>query len=103
MSLFVGNLPEDMRTSELKDLFYKYGKITFCQMKSGFGFVDFDDSRDAEDAIRDLDNITYRGDRIRVEWTRGRGPPRGSSVNSCQQASSTHFRNFIVVNTLQKC
>jgi RNA recognition motif-containing protein len=78
MSLYIGNLPSDMRTHELEDIFKKYGKITFCESKigRGFGFVDFADRRDAEEAIRKCDGMEIAGGRIRVEWARTprRGP-----------------------------
>lgn len=38
----------------------------------GFAFVYMEDERDAEDAIRRLDNIEFgrKGRRLRVEWTK---------------------------------
>ena len=40
----------------------------------------FDDERDAEDAMRDLNNTTLVGSRIHIEWAKssGRGPGRRS-------------------------
>jgi hypothetical protein len=35
-------------------MFYKYGRIIRCDVKVGFGFVEYEDRRDAEDAVRDL-------------------------------------------------
>jgi len=77
MSLFVGRLSSDARSRDLEDLFYKFGKITRCDVKrGGFGFVEFEDKRDAEDAIKELDGATLLGRRIAVEWAKG--PRRGS-------------------------
>ena len=55
--LYVGNLPLDIREREIDDLFYKYGRIVDIDIKAGarapaFAFISFDDSRDADDAIR---------------------------------------------------
>ena len=55
--LYIGNLPLDIRERELDDLFYKYGRIVDIDIKSqsrppAFAFISFDDSRDADDAIR---------------------------------------------------
>ena len=55
--LYIGNLPMDIREREIDDLFYKYGRIVDIDIKStsrppAFAFISFDDSRDAEDAIR---------------------------------------------------
>lgn len=49
-----GRLPLDCRPRDLEDMFYKYGRIIRCDVKVGFGFVEYEDRRDAEDAIRDL-------------------------------------------------
>jgi len=81
MSLFVGRLSSDTRPRDLEELFYKFGKITRCDVKrGGFGFVEFDDKRDAEDAIRELDGATLLGRHIAVEWAKG--PRRGSDSSS---------------------
>lgn len=39
---------------------------------SGFAFVEFEDSRDAEDAVRALDGTKISGSKIRVEMSSGR-------------------------------
>lgn len=43
--IFVGNLPPDVRTRDLEDLFYKFGKIAFIDLKTRrgppFAFVEF--------------------------------------------------------------
>jgi len=55
-------------------------------VKSGhrpvFAFVEFEDARDAEDAVKSRDGYNYDGYRIRVEFTRGVGPrgPGGRPV-----------------------
>jgi RNA recognition motif-containing protein len=41
-------------------------------MKQGFAFVDYEDERDADDAVRDMDGVELDGSRIRVELARGR-------------------------------
>ena len=33
--LFVGRLPRGSRSRELEDVFYKYGKMTRCDVKQG--------------------------------------------------------------------
>lgn len=47
--IYVGNLPPDVRTKDIEDLFYKFGKITFIDLKNRrgppFSFVEFDDAR----------------------------------------------------------
>ncbi len=47
--IYVGNLPPDIRTKDIEDIFYKYGKIVFIDIKNRQGppyaFVEFDDPR----------------------------------------------------------
>ncbi|KAF7138614.1 hypothetical protein RHSIM_Rhsim07G0190000 [Rhododendron simsii] len=79
--LYVGNLPGDIREREVEDLFYKYGHIVEIDLKipprpPGYAFVEFEDYRDAEDAIRGRDGYDFDGHRLRVEYAHG---GRGSS------------------------
>ncbi|XP_077533702.1 splicing factor 2 [Haemaphysalis longicornis] len=80
--IYVGNLPPDIRSKDIEDLFYKFGKITFIDLKNRrgppFAFVEFDDPRDAEDAVHARDGYDYDGYRLRVEFPRGSAPGRGS-------------------------
>ncbi|XP_003739725.1 serine/arginine-rich splicing factor 1B [Galendromus occidentalis] len=85
--VYVGNLPPDIRTKDIEDLFHKYGKITFIDLKNRrgppFAFVEFEDPRDAEDAVSARDGYDYDGYKLRVEFPRGNsarprgGPSRG--------------------------
>eukprot|EP00919_Chromeraceae_sp_WS-2016_P035644 GHVR01084551.1.p1 GENE.GHVR01084551.1~~GHVR01084551.1.p1 ORF type:complete len:337 (+),score=49.82 GHVR01084551.1:19-1029(+) len=71
--VFVGNLPEDVSKREIEDLFQKYGKIRGVTIKrnrnggSSFAFVNFDDIREAEDAVRGRDGVRFDSHRLRVE------------------------------------
>lgn len=75
--LYIGNLSRHCRTSDVEYLFGKYGRIVDIELKSDFGFVEFDDSRDADDAIYELDGYRLEGSRITVERARSRGPRGG--------------------------
>lgn len=80
--IYVGNLPPDIRSNDIEDLFYKYGKITYIDLKNTrgppFAFVEFEDPRDAEDAVHARDGYDYDGYKLRVEFPRGNGPRRGT-------------------------
>ncbi|KAF4077680.1 hypothetical protein AMELA_G00210690 [Ameiurus melas] len=81
--IYVGNLPPDIRTKDVEDVFYKYGAIRDIDLKNRrggppFAFVEFEDPRDAEDAVYGRDGYDYDGYRLRVEFPRsGRGGGRG--------------------------
>ncbi|KAE8672124.1 Serine/arginine-rich splicing factor RS31 [Hibiscus syriacus] len=98
--VFVGNFEFETRQSELERLFSKYGRIERVDMKSGFAFVYFEDERDAEDAIRGLDNKPFGYDRRRlsVEWAKGeRGRHRDGSKSTTNQRPTKTLRNFAFV------
>ncbi len=53
--LFLGGLSKDTRRSDLEEVFGKYGRIIRCDIKyvngyagTAYGFVGYDDDRDAE-------------------------------------------------------
>ncbi|EDW97332.1 serine/arginine-rich splicing factor 1B [Drosophila yakuba] len=85
--IYVGNLPPDIRTKDIQDLFHKFGKVTFVDLKNRrgppFAFVEFEDARDADDAVKARDGYDYDGYRLRVEFPRGGGPGsyRGGNRN----------------------
>eukprot|EP00262_Sarcandra_glabra_P013342 TRINITY_DN3673_c0_g1_i2.p1 TRINITY_DN3673_c0_g1~~TRINITY_DN3673_c0_g1_i2.p1 ORF type:complete len:288 (+),score=19.09 TRINITY_DN3673_c0_g1_i2:102-965(+) len=91
-TLYVGNLPGDIREREVEDLFYKYGPIVDIDLKipprpPGYAFVEFEEARDAEDAIRGRDGYNYDGHRLRVELAHG-GRAQSSSIDRYTSYSS---------------
>lgn len=57
-------------------LYYRYGKIKDIDLKNParpprFGFITFESSLDAEDAVRGRDGYNYDGYRLRCEHARG--------------------------------
>ncbi|XP_058210019.1 serine/arginine-rich-splicing factor SR34-like isoform X4 [Rhododendron vialii] len=91
-TLYVGNLPGDTREREVEDLFYKYGPIAHIDLKipprpPGYAFVEFEESRDAEDAIRGRDGYDFDGNRLRVELAHG-GRGHSSSIDHYSSHSS---------------
>uniref|UniRef100_A0A7N0UGY2 RRM domain-containing protein n=1 Tax=Kalanchoe fedtschenkoi TaxID=63787 RepID=A0A7N0UGY2_KALFE len=91
-TLYVGNLPGDVREREVEDIFYKYGPIAHIDLKvppkpPGYAFVEFEEARDAEDAIRGRDGYDFTGYRLRVELAHG---GRGSSHSSSSDRHNSH-------------
>jgi RNA recognition motif-containing protein len=75
-TIYVGNLPGDARMREVEDLFYKYGPIVDIDLKlpprpPGYAFIEYEDPRDAEDAIYYRDGYNFDGYRLRVELAHG--------------------------------
>jgi len=74
--VYIGNLPANVKEREVEDLFYKFGRIRMIDIKGQgrgpcFGFVEYEDPRDAEEAVRRRDGVDFYGYRIRVEIARG--------------------------------
>ncbi|XP_062181377.1 serine/arginine-rich-splicing factor SR34-like isoform X3 [Phragmites australis] len=107
-TIYVGNLPGDIREREVEDLFYKYGRIVDIDLKipprpPGFAFVEFEDPRDAEDAIYGRDGYDFDGNRLRVELAHGgRGPSffdRSSSYSSVGRRGAFRRSDYRVMVT----
>jgi len=77
--IFVGNLPFDVTSRRLRQLFNAEGRIYEANIvrgrmgSKGYGFVEFYNPRDAWRSIRKWNNTTFGGRTITVEYGRGRG------------------------------
>ncbi|CAN7006891.1 unnamed protein product [Brassica oleracea var. botrytis] len=103
--VFVGNFEYETRQSELERLFSKYGRVERVDMKSGYAFVYFEDERDAEDAIRGIDNIPfgYEKRRLSVEWAKGeRGKPHGKAASNQRPTKTLFVINFDPIRTKER-
>ncbi|XP_062503640.1 serine/arginine-rich splicing factor 6-like [Corticium candelabrum] len=78
--VYVGRLSYDVRERDLQRFFRGFGRIREINVKNGFGFVEFDDPRDADDAVYEMNGRDLLGERVLVEHARGsRGGSRYSS------------------------
>ena len=74
MTLYVGNIPYSMKEEDIKTVFMEYGnvvsvKIVFdraTRRSKGYGFVEMDDDKQAETAIKELDGKEFEGRNLRV-------------------------------------
>lgn len=63
--IYVGNLPPDIRSKDIEDLFYKYGAIRDIDLKNRrggppFAFVQFEDPRWAAPCLADMSHRAFR-------------------------------------------
>ncbi|KAF9380497.1 hypothetical protein CPB97_008296 [Podila verticillata] len=81
MALFLGRLAPDTRPRDLEDLFAKYGKVIRLDIKRGFGFVEYEDPRDGEEAVSKLNGHLVNGGPMVVEFAKNNG--RRAGENEC--------------------
>nr|CAB3265479.1 RNA-binding protein 4 [Phallusia mammillata] len=67
VKIFVGRLPEDVKKSDLEQLFKEYGEVTDCCVLKNYGFVHMANLEEAKAAINGLDKHTLKGGVINVE------------------------------------
>ncbi|KAL8568143.1 hypothetical protein ACOMHN_027666 [Nucella lapillus] len=86
--VYVGELGYGATKEELEEKFSKYGPLNsvwVARKPPGFAFVEFEDPRDAQDAVKAMDGARINGGRVRVELSNGRrrsdrrSPPRRPS------------------------
>lgn len=71
--IFVGRLNPEARARDLETFFKDNGfsRIKDINIKLGYAFVEFDDKRDADDAVYELDRKEFFGSRLTVENATG--------------------------------
>ncbi|KAF9066317.1 hypothetical protein BDP27DRAFT_1227692 [Rhodocollybia butyracea] len=73
--LYVGRLSTDARSEDVNKLFEGYGRIVDCRVMTGFGFVEFENTKDAEEAANHFNGKSFMGTNIVVEFAK-EGRPR---------------------------
>uniref|UniRef100_A0A673ZF85 Serine and arginine rich splicing factor 7a n=1 Tax=Salmo trutta TaxID=8032 RepID=A0A673ZF85_SALTR len=72
--VYVGDLGNGAAKGELERAFSYYGPLRtvwVARNPPGFAFVEYEDARDAEDAVKGMDGKVLCGSRIRVELSTG--------------------------------
>lgn len=78
--LFVGGIPFSVTSSQLEEIFSKFGKIISCDVitdrysgqSKGFGFVEMENDSEADKAIEKLNETEMEGRKIAVNVARPR-------------------------------
>ena len=68
--VYVGRLSNRARERDVEKFFRGFGRIRDVLLKNGYGFVEFDDSRDAEDAVYELNGRDLMGERVVLEFAK---------------------------------
>ncbi|XP_006888194.1 PREDICTED: serine/arginine-rich splicing factor 6-like [Elephantulus edwardii] len=68
--VYIGRLSYSVREKDIQRFFSGYGRLLDVDLKYGYGFVEFEDSRSADDAVYELDGKKLCGERVIVEHAR---------------------------------
>ena len=88
--LYIGRLPRSMPKEDVEDLFAKYGRVASLDLKEGgYGFVEYEDPRDAEDAIAALNDYAIDGAHLLVQIANDKrsAPEGGRTCFICQNSN----------------
>jgi len=70
--IYIGKIAYDTRPRDLEDEFARFGRIRDFHFKGNYAFITYDDRRDAEDAIYDMDDRRFDGSRLIVQYAKER-------------------------------
>ena len=112
VTLFVTNFDPRMRARDLAYEFERYGRLVRCDIPAPkspssriFAFVEFEDPRDADDAMYELNGRRVDGYRLEIQWAKNtprdgwrfdgsaRSPPRRERRRSRSPAREVHGEN----------
>jgi RNA recognition motif-containing protein len=85
MNIYVGNLAQDVKDDELKELFSQHGKVDsvkiirdmFTQSSKGFGFIEMPGRAQAQKALDELNTFEFKGKKLVVNEARPQRERRG--------------------------
>ncbi|XP_074509150.1 uncharacterized protein srsf10a [Sebastes fasciatus] len=100
-SLFVRNIADDSRPEDLRREFGRYGPIVdvyipldfYTRRARGFAYIQFEDVRDAEDALHNLDHKWVCGRQIEIQFAQGdrKTPNQMKTKESHSPRSSSRY------------
>lgn len=79
-------LPHDARTDDVTKFFEGFGRIVDVRVMTGFGFIEFESSRDAEDAVHQFNGKNFMGANIVVEFAKESRPRRERDTYEADRA-----------------
>ncbi|KUF77863.1 Serine/arginine-rich splicing factor 2 [Phytophthora nicotianae] len=104
-TLKVDNVPFQIGSDELRDLFSKFGEIGDVYIprargsneSRGFAFVRFMEKRDAEDAIDGMEGQEFQGRDLRVQFAKQRRPDNPQTTAGTIAATMTAGTTAVMI------
>ncbi|XP_057684576.1 serine/arginine-rich splicing factor 10-like [Corythoichthys intestinalis] len=114
-SLFVRNISDESRPEDLRREFGRYGPVVdvyipldfYTRQPRGFAYIQFEDVRDAEDALHSLDRKFVCGRQIEIQFAQGdrktpnqmktkerRSPSRSSRYDDYDRRRRSRSRSY---------
>ncbi|EDO39887.1 predicted protein [Nematostella vectensis] len=87
--VYLGRLPYGTTEDDVRRFFRSYGRLRDINLKNNYGFVEFEDDRDADDAVYECNGKEMLGERILVEHSRG-----GARSSSSRPSRYSHNSDF---------
>ncbi|XP_022917072.1 RNA-binding protein lark [Onthophagus taurus] len=70
--IFVGNLTDNTKAPQIRELFKKFGTVVECDIVRNYGFVHLESSGDVNEAIKELNGTLVDGQPMKVQISTSR-------------------------------
>lgn len=100
--VYVGGLPYGTRERDLEKFFKGYGRTRDILIKNGYGFVEFEDYRDADDAVYELNGKELLGER-QVAFVKRNNLTVINTGLACVVISVNFFKYSKSINNVSLC
>lgn len=70
--IFVGNLTDNTKAPQIRELFKKFGAVVECDIVRNYGFVHLESSGDVNEAIKELNGTMVDGQPMKVQVSTSR-------------------------------
>ncbi|XP_052123842.1 RNA-binding protein lark isoform X2 [Frankliniella occidentalis] len=72
VKIFVGNLTDNTKAPEVRELFAKFGTVVECDIVRNYGFVHMDSTDNVAEAVRELNGHVIDGQPMKVQMSTSR-------------------------------
>jgi len=98
----VGNISRNARSEDVEKEFKNHGPCRL-KFKGSFAFIEYDEERDAEDALKSLQNKSIGGREINIEWSKNSGRFDPAKSKRRRKRSSSPKKRDIRDERCYKC